>query len=48
MPNVLITPHTAGFGPFLDERRYAILRDNCRAMLTGGPLRNVVDKAAWF
>ena len=48
MPNVLITPHTAGFGPFLDERRYAILRDNCRAMLIGGPLRNVVDKAAWF
>jgi phosphoglycerate dehydrogenase-like enzyme len=48
MSNVLITPHTAGYGPYLDERRYAIIRDNCRAMLTGGALRNVVDKAAWF
>ena len=48
MPNVLITPHTAGFGPDLDERRYAIIRDNCRAFATGGTLRNVVDKANWF
>ena len=48
MPNVLITPHTAGFGPFLDERRFEILRDNCRVMLTGGKLRNIVDKAQWF
>ena len=48
MANVLITPHTAGYGPFLDQRRFGILRDNCRAMLSGGPLRNVVDKAVWF
>lgn len=48
MPNVLITPHTAGYGPYLDERRYAILRDNCRAMMQGTPLRNLVDKAQWF
>jgi phosphoglycerate dehydrogenase-like enzyme len=48
MPNVLITPHSAGFGPYLDERRYEIVRDNCRAMLSGGPLRNLVDKKVWF
>ncbi len=48
LPNVLITPHTAGFGPDLDERRYAIIRDNCRAFAQGGRLRNVVDKANWF
>lgn len=48
MPGVLITPHTAGFGPYLDERRYAILRDNCCAFSAGTPLRNVVDKANWF
>ncbi len=48
MPNVLITPHTAGYGPELDERRYAIVRDNCRAFAGGGQLRNVVDKANWF
>lgn len=48
MGNVLITPHTAGYGPHLDERRYAIIRDNCRAVIAGTQLRNVVDKAAWF
>jgi phosphoglycerate dehydrogenase-like enzyme len=44
----LITPHTAGFGPHLDERRFEILRDNCRRFVAGQPLRNVVDKANWF
>ena len=48
MPGVLITPHTAGFGPHLDERRFAVLLDNCRRFAAGQPLRNVVDKAAWF
>ena len=48
LPNVLITPHTAGFGPHLDERRYDIILANARAMLAGTPLRNVVDKANWF
>src|SRR5918996_161748 len=28
MPGVLITPHTAGFGPYLDERRFEVLSDN--------------------
>ena len=48
MPGVLITPHTAGFGPHLDERRFAVLLDNCRRFAAGQPLRNVVDKASWF
>ena len=48
MPGVLITPHTAGFGPYLDDRRYDILSDNCRRFLAGQPLRNVVDKSKWF
>ena len=48
MPGVLMTPHMAGHGPYLDERRYQILLDNCRAMLAGKPLRNVVDKSNWF
>ncbi|HEV8061383.1 MAG TPA: D-2-hydroxyacid dehydrogenase [Gemmataceae bacterium] len=48
IPGVLITPHTAGFGPHLDERRYEIILQNCRAFLKGEPLRNVVDKAEWF
>lgn len=48
LPGVLITPHTAGFGPYLDERRYDILLDNGRRFLAGQPLRNVVDKSSWF
>jgi phosphoglycerate dehydrogenase-like enzyme len=48
LPNVLLTPHTAGHGPYLDERRLEVLLDNCRRFLDGRPLRNVVDKAKWF
>jgi len=48
MPNVLITPHIAGYGPYLDDRRFAIIVENSCAMLTGGSLRNVVDKNTWF
>ena len=48
MPNVLLTPHTAGHGPYLDERRFEVLSDNCRRFAAGQPLRNVVDKSRWF
>ena len=48
MPGVLITPHTAGFGPFLDERRFEILLENCRRFVAGQSLRNLVDKSTWF
>ncbi|MSQ08200.1 MAG: D-2-hydroxyacid dehydrogenase [Dehalococcoidia bacterium] len=47
-PNVLLTPHTAGFGPYLDDRRWEIILDNTRRFLKGQSLRNVVDKANWF
>jgi phosphoglycerate dehydrogenase-like enzyme len=48
MPGVIITPHVAGNGPYLDERRFEIVLDNCRRFLAGEPLRNVVDKQNWF
>jgi phosphoglycerate dehydrogenase-like enzyme len=48
MPNVLITPHMAGYGPYLDERRFEIIRANCRALIDCGPFKNVVDKRSWF
>ncbi|HEX9820556.1 MAG TPA: D-2-hydroxyacid dehydrogenase [Methylomirabilota bacterium] len=48
LPNVLITPHIAGHGPYLDDRRLEILLDNARRFLAGQPLRNVVDKTSWF
>jgi phosphoglycerate dehydrogenase-like enzyme len=47
-PNVLLTPHTAGYGPYLDDRRQEIIVDNARRFMRGEPLRNVVDKAHWF
>ena len=47
-PRVVITPHVAGYGPHLDERRYAVLADNARRFAAGDPLRNLVDKATWF
>jgi phosphoglycerate dehydrogenase-like enzyme len=48
LPGVLLTPHTAGHGPYLDERRFEVLSDNCRRFAAGRELRNVVDKRRWF
>jgi phosphoglycerate dehydrogenase-like enzyme len=48
MPNVLMTPHMAGYGPHLNERRFQIIAGNCQAFAAGRQLRNVVDKATWF
>lgn len=49
LPNVLLTPHIAvKDAENLPERRYQVLLDNARRFVAGEPLRNVVDKAAWF
>lgn len=48
MPGVLLTPHVADSGPYLDERRYGVLLENCRRFAAGEPLLNVVDKHRWF
>jgi phosphoglycerate dehydrogenase-like enzyme len=47
-PGMLITPHVAAAGPYLDDRRAEVFLDNCRRFHDGRPLRNVVDKANWF
>ena len=47
-PGVLLTPHVAGNGPYLQERRTELFIDNCVRFNEGRPLRNVVDKANWF
>jgi phosphoglycerate dehydrogenase-like enzyme len=47
-PNVLLTPHVAGYGPYLDDRRQEIIVDNARRFVKGESLRNVVDKRNWF
>jgi phosphoglycerate dehydrogenase-like enzyme len=48
MENVLITPHVAGAGPYIVERRNKVLIENVRRFVAGQPLINVVDKAQWF
>ncbi|HJO83804.1 MAG: D-2-hydroxyacid dehydrogenase [SAR202 cluster bacterium] len=48
MPNVIITPHCAGAGPYLDDRRLELFIDNCTRFNEGQTLLNVVDKANWF
>ena len=48
LPGVLITPHVAGRGPYLEDRRTKLFIDNCIRFNEGSPLANVVDKARWF
>src|SRR3954469_9702714 len=48
MPGVIITPHMAGYGPHVNERRYEILHDNCQRFLAGTPLRNLANKRRCF
>ena len=47
-PNVLLTPHVAAHGPYVEERRFQVLLENCRRFAAGEPLENIVDKARWF
>lgn len=48
MPNVIITPHCAGAGPYLDDRRTELFVENCVRFNDGRELKNVVDKGNWF
>jgi phosphoglycerate dehydrogenase-like enzyme len=47
-PRALLTPHVAVVGPYIVQRRLAVLCDNARRFVAGEPLRNVVDKALWY
>jgi phosphoglycerate dehydrogenase-like enzyme len=47
-PNVLLTPHMAGSGPYIEDRQFGVLLENARRFAAGEPLINVVDKANWF
>ena len=48
MRNVIITPHCAGAGPYLDDRRTELFIENCVSFNEGRELKNIVDKANWF
>jgi len=47
-PGMIVTPHVAAIGPYLDDRRREVFIDNCIRFNEGRPLKNVVDKANWF
>jgi phosphoglycerate dehydrogenase-like enzyme len=48
LPNVILTPHVAGYSPQIPVRHLALLLDNIQRFATGQPLRNVVDKRLWY
>jgi phosphoglycerate dehydrogenase-like enzyme len=48
MENVLLTPHVAGHGPHVQDRRIEVFIDNMKRFVNGEPLRTVVDKKRWF
>ena len=49
LPNVMLTPHVSLSGAEnIRERRFQVLLENTRRFAAGEPLRNVVDKAAWY
>jgi phosphoglycerate dehydrogenase-like enzyme len=47
-PNVILTPHTAGYSPVIAQRHLATLVENVGRFARGEPLLNIVDKALWF
>jgi phosphoglycerate dehydrogenase-like enzyme len=48
MPNVLISPHVAGFTPHYHERVLGIFAENLRRLLDGQPLLNRVDRQCGY
>lgn len=44
VPNLLITPHTAGLTDKLWERHYTLFSENLRRYIDGRPLLGIVDK----
>ncbi len=48
LPGVLLTPHVAGEGPYLEERRTDLFIENCKRFDAGLPLKNLVDKVNWY
>lgn len=47
-PGMIITPHVAATGPYIMDRRFEVLADNCVRFSEGRPLINIVDKTNWF
>jgi phosphoglycerate dehydrogenase-like enzyme len=47
-PNVVMTAHTAGWGPDRQDRLIALFAENLRRFVAGEPLLNLVDKAKGY
>lgn len=44
----VLTPHVAVVGPYVDDRRLEVFRENARRFVAGEALLNVVDKTLWY
>jgi phosphoglycerate dehydrogenase-like enzyme len=47
MDNVILTPHMAGAGPYVMDRRIGVVVENIQRFAAKKPLLNVVDKKGW-
>lgn len=48
LEQVIITPHSAGYGEHLDERRTRVIVENVRRFVAGQTLVNIADKQHWY
>ncbi len=48
MPNVILTPHVAGYSPRIAERHLHVVLDNVQRFVNNQPLHNVVSKELWY
>lgn len=43
LDNVILTPHTSGFSPTNDQRRFEIFKENLESYINSQQLKNIVD-----
>ncbi len=48
MDQVILTPHMAGHGPFVQDRRMDVFIENIKRFMHGEDLLTQVDKLQWF
>lgn len=48
MENAILTPHVAGHGPYVQNRRIDVFIENMKRYMNGEEMWTVVDKRNWF
>ena len=48
LPNLFISPHSAGLTPHYDERAASVFAENFQRYLSGEPLYNIVEKTEGY